>query len=133
MNYLLVWSIVQSLKSDLFVSGCVDLVPEERPERDQSDRLPDMPHAPASNSRIGLLGLLAALAVMAQLAAVLPRGAQGCFITNCPAGGRKRNALARSVGKRSGGLQQPVREVSENLSFFLCHLFEKPREGTILI
>ena len=75
-----------------------------------------MPHAPASNSRIGLLGLLAALAVMAQLAAVLPRGAQGCFITNCPAGGRKRNALARSVGKRSGGLQQPVREVSGNLA-----------------
>ena len=91
----------------------MDQVPEERPpERDPSDRPPDMPHAPASNSRIGLLGLLAALAVMAQLAAVLPRGAQGCFITNCPAGGRKRNALARSVGKRSGGLQQPVREVS---------------------
>ena len=81
-----------------------------------------MPHAhPVTKSGghgsgVGLLGsLVFALAVMAELAAVLPSGAHGCFITNCPAGGRKRNGLmARSVGKRSGGLQQPVREVSKN-------------------
>ena len=76
-----------------------------------------MPHVPATkrgyHGSVGLMGVLAVMAVMAQLAAHLPSGAQGCFITNCPAGGRKRNGLmTRSMGKRSGGLQQPVREVS---------------------
>jgi len=72
-----------------------------------------MPHALVTKSghgSVGLVGLVGLLAVMAELAAHLPGGAEGCFITNCPAGGRKRNGLARSLGKRSGGLQQPVRE-----------------------
>ena len=58
-----------------------------------------------------LLRLVGALAVMAELAAVLPSGAHGCFITNCPAGGRKRGGGMRTMGKRAGGGGQPIREV----------------------